>query len=202
MPKRIKARGEFVWVHNGVGLNGEYPAQLVIPMKEMKMNEMEDDDEVEVRFTTSGRYEWVAHSSIEYPKEEEKDEEDNNDNKTKKTASPVAKTTPTRRRSTRKRTPASKNTSTTKNASRKRSEPDEEGMARDNDKKPKGSSASKKETKDKSSGEPSAKRQKTTDNTSIFENLTAPLVIIGKTIATEISGFYNGLFRSSSSEGK
>ena len=205
MPKRIKARGEFVWVHDGVGLNGQYPAQLVIPMKEMKMDEMEDDDEVEVRFTTSGRYEWVVHSSIEYPKEEGGGkEEDVEDKKKKASSSPVAKTTPTRRTSTRKRTPASKNTSTTKRASRKRLEPDstddEEEATKDLEKKSKSSSASKKETKNKSS-EPSAKRQKTNDNTSIFENLTAPLVVMGKTIATEITGFYNGLFGNSSSEG-
>ncbi|KAG7362233.1 hypothetical protein IV203_025899 [Nitzschia inconspicua] len=65
--RRIKARGEFVWVNDGA----QYPAQLVIPMKELEIDKLGSDDEVEVRYTSSGLYDWVEHGRIEYPKEEE-----------------------------------------------------------------------------------------------------------------------------------
>jgi hypothetical protein len=214
--KRDKARGEFVWVNDGVGVSGQYPAQLVIPMKEMNIDEMKDDDVVEVRFTTSGRYEWVKHSSIEYP---DPAEEVGGNNQPQKQPASI-KWTPTRRSSARKRksedvskipdsskkkSPASSaEENPGEKASRKRSDPDssDNDKEKDANKKPANSSATKRRAQAdaNNTSQAPAKRQKTS-GTSMFENLTAPFVDMGKTIAIEITGFYNGLF-GRSSEGK
>ncbi len=62
---RRKARGEFVWVSEGV--LGQYPARLVIPMDENPPRRLDGTDEVEVQYTSSGMLDWVENQYIEYP---------------------------------------------------------------------------------------------------------------------------------------
>lgn len=62
---RPKPQGEFVWVSDGSF--GQYPAQLVIPIHENPPQDLGDSDMVEVRYTTSGKFDWVEKQHVEYP---------------------------------------------------------------------------------------------------------------------------------------
>ncbi len=193
--RKNKARGEFVWVQDGVGCTGQYPAQLVIPMKEMNFQDLESDDGIEVQFTTSGRFEWVLHGSIEYPKDVTDDKKGKDD----------TSTTPSKRSSrlssSQKQTVEEDNAKSTtivpKKTPPKRSipTPTEDG---DKKMKPIVGKKNSNERETVCAKEPPAKRQKKNgDDFSLFNSLVAPLVSAGKTVATEVTGFYNNLFGKS-----
>jgi hypothetical protein len=62
---RHRAQGEFVWVTDGAF--GQHPAQLVIHTNDNPPHELDDTELVEVRYTTSGKYDWIENQHIEYP---------------------------------------------------------------------------------------------------------------------------------------
>ena len=78
MPRKKKAQGEFVWIHFGEQV--AHHAQLVKPMAENPPDDLNDDDSVEIVYTTSMTFAKVPKDSIEYPKQQQQREEQQQEN--------------------------------------------------------------------------------------------------------------------------
>jgi len=70
MPRKKKAQGEFVWIHFGEHQDTHH-AQLVEPMADNPPDDLNDDDSVEIVYTTSMTFAKVSKDSIEYPKQQD-----------------------------------------------------------------------------------------------------------------------------------
>jgi len=75
MPRKKKAQGEFVWIHFGEHQDTHH-AQLVEPMADNPPDDLNDDDSVEIVYTTSMTFAKVSKDSIEYPKQQEEQHQD------------------------------------------------------------------------------------------------------------------------------
>lgn len=68
MPKKTKAEGEFVFIHFGDNAVTQHHARLVKPMAVNHPDDLDDDDSVEIYYTTSMTFARVKRRNIEYPK--------------------------------------------------------------------------------------------------------------------------------------
>jgi hypothetical protein len=102
MPKN-RAKGEFVWIKFGENQDTHH-ARLVAPMASNHPDDLDDDELVEICYTTSTKFDWVEKRNIEYPQPPE-----TNEGQSSLSAGDTS-ITPSRRTSSRKRKSTSEKT--------------------------------------------------------------------------------------------